>query len=1092
MRPMAAPRLAAALFADLVDSTETIARLGPQPGEVWRQGSLALLRESVAAASGREVQHTGDGLFAVFESASQAALAARAMQRGAMQASRRRDASAPIALRIGVSAGEVTEDDEGVHGLVVVEAARLCAAARSGQILASALVQTLCSGHGEPRFESVGALELKGLPAPVVAVAIAWDAQGGAPAPFPSRLAELVQSSFVGRDKERSRLADAWRSAAAGERRVVLVAGEPGIGKTRLAAELGREAHAQGALVLYGRCDEDLGAPYQPWVHALGHYASLAAPDELKRLLSEGGAEIARIVPEVMRRLPGLEVPAASDPESARFALFESIDALLAAASRGAPILVVLDDLHWADKPSLVLLRHVIRSQRDAALLVVATYRETDLSRTHPLAEVLADLRRESRVERVLLRGLDRADLAALVASRAQQEPLHTETEGNPFFVEEVLRHLVETGALRREGDRWTGGPISALGIPESVRDVIGRRLSRLSDAANRALGVAAVIGRDFDVALVEAVGGLVGDALLDAMDEALRARLVRETEVHGRLSFSHALVRQTLYEELGTLRRVKLHWQIGEAIERRHADAIDEHLSALAYHFGEGAASGDPLRSVDWSLRAGAQAAALVAHEEALAHYRHALATLDQADLPDPERRYEALMGVGRAAIMLGDLTLLSSSLYPAARLAKAQGWVDRQARATVEAASFVRDEALYGPELVELIDEALAALPPGDSRERAMLTARKGMHDLLRRTQLDAHASVDEAIEMARRLGEDEALSVVLNVKVMLLFGTPRVAEMERIGREFEEMAARVGDLRRVALAQRAPVYRALALGRRDEFEARLTDVRAASNAARSSSALYFPVFWDAMTALAEGRFDDAKGFAAKARDLVRRDPGFDFFYAGHVGARRFEQGREGDVIPGLVRFLEGGGEWRQTQRAMLANALAAVGRSEEARREIAVLRGADWAGLPRDWGLPLALRHLSEAVARLGASDAARTLEPLAAPYGGQLLVPYNGFQLEGAGDRALALCAATSGRLDEADALYAKALALEDGFRAPALAARTRYWWARALVERDASSDREHARARAVESLETARRFGMASLARDAEALVGELG
>jgi hypothetical protein len=1021
------------------------------------------------------------------------------MQERIARASRRRDALAPLSVRIGVAVGEASEDAEGVHGLVVVEAARLCAAAKGGQILASGLVEALCAGRGGHRFASVGSLELKGLPAPVPSVEVLWESARTSSVPLPAALAEATRSSFVGRADERHRLADALRAAAGGERRVVLVAGEPGIGKTRLAAELAREAHAAGSLVLYGRCDEDLGAPYQPWVHTLAHFAAHAEPEELRRLLDVSGTEVAHIVPELGRRIPGLDLPPINDPESARFAVFESIDGFLAAISHSAPVLLIFDDLHWADKPSLVLLRHLLHSQRDAALLVVATYRETDLSRTHPLAEMLADLRREVRVERVLLRGLDRADLTALVASRAQQDPpaalveaLHTETEGNPFFVEEVLRHLVETGALRREGGRWTGEPVSALGIPESVRDVVGRRLSRLSDAANRALGVAAVVGRDFDTALIEAAGGPSGDALLDALDEALRARLLRETEVPGRLSFSHALVKQTLYEELATLRRVKLHWQIGEAIERLHEGAVDEHLSALAYHFGEGAAAGDPLRSVDWSLRAGAQASTLVAHEEALAHYQRALATLEQAGLQHPERRYQALMGVGQAAITLGDFPLLRDSLYPAARLAKAQGWVDRQARAAVEAASLFRDEALYGSELVELIDDALAALPPGDSRERAMLIARKGMQSRLRPTQLGADAGVDEATAMARRLGDDEALSVALNVKLMLLFGTPHIAELEGVGREFEEIAARVGDRRRIALARRAPVFKALTLGRRDEFEARLHDARAAANAARSSSALYYPVFWEASIALAEGRFDDAKDLAAKARELVHRDPGFDLFYAGHVAASRFEQGREADVIPGLERFLEGGAAWRQTQRAMLANALAAVGRTEDAQRELAALAEADWSLLPRDWGLPLALRHGSEAAARLGASDAARTLEPLAALYDGQMLAPYNGFQIEGAADRALALIAATTGRLEEADALYSKALALEEGFRAPVLAARTRYWWALALAEGGTPGDTERTRVLVTDSLAAARQMGMRTLEREAAALEATLG
>lgn len=238
---MADPSLAAVLFADVVGSTETIARLGAAAGEAWRQGALALLREALAATHGREVQHTGDGLFAVFGVASRAATAAVAMQRAALQVSRRRDVVAPLLLRIGIAAGEVSEDDEGVHGLVVVEAARLCAAAKSGQILASALVRTLCSGHGGHRFVPAGALDLKGLPAAVEAVEIVWDAPSLVPAPFPARLAELVQTSFAGRRDEREQLANAWRCAGGGERRVVLVAGEPGIGKTRLAEELARQ-----------------------------------------------------------------------------------------------------------------------------------------------------------------------------------------------------------------------------------------------------------------------------------------------------------------------------------------------------------------------------------------------------------------------------------------------------------------------------------------------------------------------------------------------------------------------------------------------------------------------------------------------------------------------------------------------------------------------------------------------------------------------------------------------------------------------------------------------------------------------------------
>ncbi|MGH2899355.1 MAG: ATP-binding protein, partial [Solirubrobacteraceae bacterium] len=430
--------------------------------------------------------------------------------------------------------------------------------------------------------------------------------------------------------------------------------------------------------------------------------------------------------PELRRHLLAAD-PLAADPESERFRLFDAIDALLAFASRAAPVLVVLDDLHWADKPTLVLLRHLIQSSRPAALLLVATYRETDLARAHPLAEMLADLRREPAVERVLLRGLDESETGALLGDRAAHDvppafvrALHAETAGNPFFVEEVLRHLAETGALRREGPRWTSDRrIEELGIPEGVREVVGRRLSRLSEAANQALGIAAVIGRDFDAATIEVADGPAGDALLDALDEATRAQLTHEVAgAPGRYAFAHALVRQTLYEELGTTRRVRLHWRIGDALEKRFANALDEHQSAIAHHLCEGALAGDPLRAVDASLRASRRAGALVAHEEEVAHARRALGLLDQAGLEEAERRYELLMALGEGLL---NLSLdFKGTFLAAAALARSRGWGEREARGVIGATARYDLEALGALGQRREVEQALAALPEQDSAER------------------------------------------------------------------------------------------------------------------------------------------------------------------------------------------------------------------------------------------------------------------------------------------------------------------------------------------------------------------------------------
>ncbi len=267
---VSAPRLVTVLFTDLVASTETVARLGPEAGQAWRLGHLDLLREAIAGAGGREVQAFGDGLLVLFEAASAAVACAAAMQQRVARANARRDALAETAVRVGIALGEATEDEQGVHGLVVVEAARLCAAAKGGQVLASALIETLSAGRAKQRFTALGALELKGLPAPVAVVEVEWrEASAAAPIPFPPALAEAARLPFVGRAAERAKLAALWRRAQAGERSLALIAGEPGIGKTRLAAELASAAAEAGAIVLFGRSDEDLSAPFQPFAQAL-------------------------------------------------------------------------------------------------------------------------------------------------------------------------------------------------------------------------------------------------------------------------------------------------------------------------------------------------------------------------------------------------------------------------------------------------------------------------------------------------------------------------------------------------------------------------------------------------------------------------------------------------------------------------------------------------------------------------------------------------------------------------------------------------------------------------------------------------------
>jgi tetratricopeptide (TPR) repeat protein len=457
------------------------------------------------------------------------------------------------------------------------------------------------------------------------------------PSPFISTLPDAA--AFVGRDSEIEQMTRAWDQACAGRRRLLLLAGEPGIGKTRLAMEFARHCAARQATVLAGRSDEEALVPYQPFAEALTWYARVCPERELRAILNgiDDRAELGRIVLELTRRIPELRTLPKSGAEGERHRLFDAIDALFAAASSVHPIVLVLDDVHWADQPTLLLLKHLMRSMRTAALCIVVTYRDSELRRTHPLAEILADLRRDESVTRLSLRGLTATDVQGLAPSIAGQAVPPTLAEivvegagGNPFFIGEVLRHWRETDAFAHSHDHIS------LGLPEGVKEVIGRRLSRLSEEANRALALAAVIGREFDVELLIALGDLPEDRLLDAIDEAVRAQLIAEVAGRSRLTFRHALIRETLYDELLSARRLRLHRRVAEAIEAQTRGRANPPLADLAYHYSQAASAGTADKAIEYAIRAGERASELLAYEEAARMYDLALQSIEFASGPD------------------------------------------------------------------------------------------------------------------------------------------------------------------------------------------------------------------------------------------------------------------------------------------------------------------------------------------------------------------------------------------------------------------------------------------------------------------------
>ena len=763
-------------FTDIVASTELLTRLGDDTFDDLRRRHFEVLERQVDAHGGEVVKSLGDGLMLAFGSASDAVSAGVAMQRAVDAASR--GAANRIEMRVGISAGDATKEGDDWFGVPVVEGSRLCATAAPGQIVVSEVVRLLSGSRGGHEFRSVGTLELKGIPEPVGAAEVVWTPAAATLAvPLPGPLAaDEGELPFSGRDTALEQLQTEWKAAAAGDRRIVMIAGEPGVGKTRLVSELARAVHADGALVLLGRTDEHVDAPYGPWREALRGLVRSAPDEVLERHVSEHGGELARIVPELERRVPGTTISAAPDPETERLLLFEAVTGLVSATSTESPVLLVLDDLHWADRSSLLLLLHLLKADAPAALLVLATYRDTDLDRAHPLAATLADLRRLRGASRVALTGLDSDGITALLTIAGGNElddqarefaaMLLRETEGNPFFVGEVLLHLVESGGLVQEGGRWrASATLAETGLPEGVREVIGRRLAGLPDETNAVLGVASVIGREFDVTFVADVAEEPVGAILDALEPAERARLI--TEVPGRparFSFAHALVRTVLVEELGTNRRVRLHRAAGVALEA----LADPPLGELAYHFGEAAVMGETERAVRYAREAAQQALDLAAPEEAVSLLRNALETARLGGVADSDRAGLLLL-LGRALDVSAARAEACDVVADAFALAVAAGDVDTACAAAIE---FGGLNILWvdDPRVLAQIHAALDLLPAGDSARRAELLTRRAQV-LMNAPGAEGRIAAREAYDMAVRVNarsvQRRAAAAVANVE-------------------------------------------------------------------------------------------------------------------------------------------------------------------------------------------------------------------------------------------------------------------------------------------------------------------------------------
>jgi len=741
------------VFTDLVGSTAQRTRIGEVAADALRREHDRVLADAAARHGGAVVKGMGDGAMAAFAGAAGALAAAVAVQQRIER--RNRTAVEPILLRVGISIGDVLFEDGDLQGKAVVEAQRICGFAGAGEVLLSATVRSIAGSRAEITLVATGPRSLKGFPEPVEIWRAEWSALDDAVLPFPALLASDDELAFGGRGAEMGTLLDLWKEVRGGSRRAVFVSGEPGIGKTRLAAEVARVAYSESAVVLYGCCDEGLNMPHQPFVEALDFY--LARADHVE--VGPHPGELSRVSARVRTRIPRAPEPIPGDPDVEQYSLFEAFGSWLAALAEQSPVVLVVDDLHWASRPTVLMLRHVLRTVSEVPLLLIATYRDTDIDDAHPLSWALADLRSIGGVERLPLTGLDESDVVELlervseqaaddVSLRALARHLHAETEGNPLFISELLRHLAESGRLEQGDGPWASATGTRdVGIPEGVSEVIGQRLQRLGPHATEVLQVASCIGRDFPIDILVGAAGRDEETVLDVVDRAVSARLIEEAEQQYR--FTHALVRSALLERLGAARRMQVHRRIAEELEARQP----HNIVALAYQWCEASSAGDARRAIDYAQRAADSATQQAAFDEAVALLERAAAIAAEAGVDHD--------AVSRLWIALGDARM-------------AAGRVETARDAYVEAATYLPDGAaelvhialrFHGPSRAGSQDDrhtaiAHRALAAVDERRDPTTAARLHaqlslMHDAWSPVQLDeAVRAVDLALESGDRV--------------------------------------------------------------------------------------------------------------------------------------------------------------------------------------------------------------------------------------------------------------------------------------------------------------------------------------------------
>lgn len=907
---------------------------------------------------------------------------------------------------------------------------------------------------------------------------------------------------FVGRERELGALREALSDALSGRGRLFLITGDPGIGKSWLINQLADSAEAEGARVLRVHCWEEGGAPgFWPWIQLVRSCIRGSDAAALSADLGSGGSVMAEFLPELRMHLPQIDEsprPVPSDPEQARFVLFDAITEFFKNVARRTPLFLVLEALHAADPPSLLLFRYLAREIAGSRILAVGAYRDEAVRRVPAVARLLATLGSEGKS--LSLRGFTEADVSSFLEQLAGVKPaqnvvaaVHLATDGNPFFVDEISRRLIAEGKL--DAPVSPGSEIT-LEIPEGVRGAIRRRLEPLSEAVCGVLGIASVIGREFDVATLRPLTGLAAEDLLERLHEAQSVGLLTATANRsGGFAFSHALVRETLYDDLPAAHRLALHRQIGEVFEGAFTLDPDSRLPVLAHHFFRHATlGGDPDKAIVYLRRAARRAASLLAFEETAAHYERALQAADLKEHFDDRERCELLLALGEARSSAVDPTKSKAAFLQAAGLARKMGAAEELARAALGfAGPFTFVPGMVDAQAVSLLEEALQVLGPADRLLRAHLLARLAL-GLYFADDAERRGSISrEALDLARRLHDSGTLATALIARHVAVWRPENLEERLVSAIEAVRLAEEIGDPELLVRSYSLKIIDLLEAGDLGALD------RAIESHARLAEQLRQPLhIWQsnwfrATRAFFEGHFEDAERLARRALSFAESAQGR--VGAGTVRLQiltlRWHQGRLAvdeleDTVDRLAEQHLKVPAWRCAMIHMYRD----VGRNADAHREFESLANNGFADLPRDstWLSSLAL--LAEYCAWVGDAPRAAVLYDLLLPYADRNIVTAYAIVCYGSAARHLGLLAATTSRWEEAERHFENAIAMNSRMKAHPLLATTQCSYAEMLLARGGRGDRSRAARFLDQALGTARELGMVKLVERVLALRGE--